>query len=419
MSLIISILYCLPKLYKVTIEGQTQYKYHIKKALDKMDSIKNVQQKFILEILYLFLGIKGRINFLQLGRFGKHSEQYYRNNFEQEFDFLKFNKNLILENASNHLIIAFDPSYINKSGKHTPNVGWYWSGVSGKSKWGLEIGGIAAIDIENHTSFHLEAVPTPCNRTESLLSHYATLIIERKKELLQVSKYVVADAYFSKEPFVSTLCENEFDIISRLRTDSSLQYQYKGPKRKGRGAPKKYDGKVDFANLDMNHCKLIEKTNNEKIYHSKVYSKSMNRWINLVCVLSLRKSKWSHKLYFSTNLSLDPLILLDYYRKRFQIEFTYRDAKQFTALNHCQARSENKLNFHFNASLTAINLAKITYWLKQKKTERKSFSMSSIKTFHSNELLLNRFISMFAILPYLKINKIKINKLLNFGVIAA
>ena len=56
-----------------------------------------------------------------------------------------------MENGSGHYIIAFDPSYIAKSGKSTPGVGWYWSGVAGKSKWGLEISGIAAIDIDNHT----------------------------------------------------------------------------------------------------------------------------------------------------------------------------------------------------------------------------------------------------------------------------
>ncbi|SHJ72884.1 hypothetical protein SAMN05444280_12769, partial [Tangfeifania diversioriginum] len=39
-------------------------------------------------------------------------------------------------------------------------VGWYWSGCAGQSKWGLEIGGLAAIDLDNHTTFRLEAVQT-------------------------------------------------------------------------------------------------------------------------------------------------------------------------------------------------------------------------------------------------------------------
>ncbi|MBK3518269.1 transposase [Carboxylicivirga marina] len=60
---------------------------------------------------------------------------------------------------------------------------------------------------------------------------------------------------------------------------------------------------------------------------------------------------------------MDASDILKYYQSRFQIEFLYGDGKQHVGLNDCQARGENKLNFHFNASLTAINLAKISHWL--------------------------------------------------------
>ena len=66
-----------------------------------------------------------------------------------------------------------------------------------------------------------------------------------------------------------------------------------------------------------------------------------------------------HILLACTDLELDALKIIDYYRLRFQIEFLFRDAKQFTGLNHCQARSKEKLNFHFNLSLAAINMANL------------------------------------------------------------
>ena len=40
------------------------------------------------------------------------------------------------------------------------------------------------------------------------------------------------------------------------------------------------------------------------------------------------------------------------YRLRYQIELVIRDAKQHTGLTHCQARSQEKLDFHLNMSLT-------------------------------------------------------------------
>jgi hypothetical protein len=70
----------------------------------------------------------GRYNSLQMEREGDYSEHAYRNNFEKGFDVLKFNKELIKQNTSRDIIIAFDPSYIAKIGKHIPGVGYFYSG---------------------------------------------------------------------------------------------------------------------------------------------------------------------------------------------------------------------------------------------------------------------------------------------------
>ena len=55
-------------------------------------------------------------------------------------------------------------------------------------------------------------------------------------------------------------------------------------------------------------------------------------------------------------------------------------------------------------SLTAINLAKIVHWIPRKDENENQdvvFSMSDIKKQYYNELLINRFISMFGINPKL------------------
>ena len=212
------------------------YKDHTKRLLNKMKGVNKWQYDFILEVLGLFLSIKGRLNFLQLSRYGNYNEQRYRSQFNKPFNFLEFNNALVADHAGKHLTIAFDPSYIRKSGKATCGVGYYWSGVAGKTKWGIEISGIAAIDMDNHTAFHLEAVQTP-NDLESgcLVSYYAEVLIQRKESLQCLSKYVVADAYFSKYTFVSKLVDNEFEVVSRLRDDADLLYKYKGEQKTGRG----------------------------------------------------------------------------------------------------------------------------------------------------------------------------------------
>jgi hypothetical protein len=96
--------------------------------LAKLSNMNQWRKDFLVETFILFLSIRGRINFLQLERYGLHKEQRYRQQFEKPFDFLAFNKELTLSTRGSRYAIAFDPSYISKSGKKTPGVGWYWSG---------------------------------------------------------------------------------------------------------------------------------------------------------------------------------------------------------------------------------------------------------------------------------------------------
>ena len=125
------------------------------------------------------------------------------------------------------------------------------------------------------------------------------------------------------------------------------------------------------------------------------------------------------KLYFSTDIKHEEKTILGLYKSKFQIEFLYRDAKQFAGLNDREVRSENKLDFHFNTSLTTINLAKISHWLSEPKEKRDSFSMSDIKTAYHNDLQINKFICKFGINPNTKKNKHRIRQLSCFGKIAA
>ena len=89
---------------------------------------------------------------------------------------------------------------------------------------------------------------------------------------------------------------------------------------------------------------------------------------------------------------------------RFQLEFIYRDANRFTGLEHCQARSEEKLYFHMNTALTTVSIAKSVHYLSIPKQERASFSMVNVKTLYHNQLLLERFLTC----SVLTITRIKI-----------
>lgn len=253
------------------------------------------------------------------------------------------------------------------------------------------------------------------NHSFSLIDWYAKLITDRVDKLSLISKYIVADAYFSKEKFVREICDVSLHVISKLRKDADLRYLYKGEPTGEKGAPRKYDGKIIFKELDMDYFETIEKTDEYTLLCANVNSKALKRNIKLVIKI-LANGK--HHLYFSTDLNQDGKLIYDIYRKRFHIEFIYRDGKQHTGLENCQARDEKKLNFHFNASLTSINLAKITHWLSIDKEQRKAFSMADVKTLNHNILLLDKFIKVFAINTNSSINQKRVKNLIAFGKIA-
>lgn len=87
-------------------------------------------------------------------------------------------------------------------------------------------------------------------------------------------------------------------------------------------------------------------------------------------------------------------------------------------MNTCEARSRNKINFHVNTALTAVNLAKID-WFSNEKNRNKPLSIADYKTQFNNELMINRFIDRFGINPNKHENKVIIQELINYGKIAA
>jgi len=121
---------------------------------------------------------------------------------------------------------------------------------------------------------------------------------------------------------------------------------------------------------------------------------------------------------YSTDTKQAPIDVIDIYHTHFQIEFGFRDAKQFTGLENSQARSGNKLNFHFNAALTKVNIAKIMQ-LSNPQTRENSFSMATYKILFHNTLMLSRFFRLFAINPNSIKNRQHVNELLYFGTMAA
>jgi hypothetical protein len=385
--------------------------------------LNKCKRNFMLELFMLYLSIPDRINFLQLGRYSRFGEQRFRRKLESGFDFFSFNRAPVSPYIGRRNAIAFDASFIHKSGKQTPGIGYFWSGCAGKTLRGLEVLSLSFVDADSRMSFHLKATQTPptncLSDNELSLPDWYAAVIEKDLSLISsLTSYLVADAYFSKQGFVDKILAMNLHLVCKLRDDADLLYlSGKAPTGK-KGRPTKYDGKVNPANLKTDYFHEVKNGQNIKAKSAVVYSKSLGRNILVIVEEFIIKGKTTHRLLFSTDIQQAPIDVIDIYHTRFQMEFGFRDAKQFAGLEHCQARSGNKLDFHFNTALTTVNIAKVIQMKDETKREF-PFSMRDAKIVFHNALLLQRFFSLFGNPPNSSKNQKSVKELLNFGTLAA
>ena len=333
-------------------------------------------------------------------------------------DWMEFNLHIsansfIKAHGGNRVGIAIDPSYISKAGKKTPHIGRFWSGCAGAVKHGLEILGIGVIDADLHDCMMLRAVQTANEKgggsEMNLCDWYVKVLTDYKEKLQRATHNLVADAAFSNAPFVDKIIAQGYHLVSRLRNDAILHYEFTGERTGKRGRPRTIGDRIDYDNLDNSKLNSInmDPTDGEA-YTLIAYCKSLKRKIRLVIHII---ADGGHRIYFSTDTSMSGKDVIDLYRTRFQIEFNYRDAKQFTGLTHCQARSSNKLDFAYNASFAAVNVA-----IALRRDLGASLSIGRLKSMMVNAYYLERILLRFGHDPNMALNDKLVKEL--FGIAA-
>src|SRR5215210_9529022 len=153
----------------------------------------------------------------------------------------------------------------------------------------------------------------------------------------------------------------------------------------GRGRKKLYAGKVDVKNIDKSKWKSCYEDEHLQGFELKVWCVSLKRIVKAVYVEF--KDRKAYTILLSTDTEQKGAKIIRYYQLRFQIEFLIRDAKQYTGLEECQARTETKLYNHFNMSLMTVSLIKLTCWASLTNKEQVPFSMCNIKIYFYNTIL--------------------------------
>lgn len=335
----------------------------------KRIQLRKCQAMFLEQVIGVILTIPGRINYLNLERYSERSEKSYRNWFEKPVAWVSVNSELVVEMQTlgymgKTLVMAVDSSFISKAGRGTPDLGKFWQSKLGKAVNGLEVHSAALIDVEQRQAFVMEAKQTSAGSSEgeSRIGQYATHTLEVMNSLPQSLREqvtcVVADALYAKATFIDAMNAEEIAVVSKFRVDANLKYLYQGERTKKPGRPKRFDGKVDFK--DFSRWQVIQGDEASVVYSMILYSVALKCEVRVVVIdyLTTSQTKAHHEVLFSTDTTLSALEIIAYYQARFELEFVFRDAKQFTGLQDCQSRSSAALDFHWNAAFLTVNVTR-------------------------------------------------------------
>jgi DDE superfamily endonuclease len=398
--------------------------------LKQMPGLGQPQRKFLATLFVTILVLRGRVNFRNLSRYCDYSERTIARQFREPFDWPDFHQRVLMTALDPYaeLVSAHDASFLPKSGKQTFGLGHFFNGCASRAERGLEISTLAVVDVTRRCAFTLAVAQTPpgeeatkAAQEETRVDFYKQQLHEHRHRLPPSIKYHCVDGYYAKKKYIDAVVSLDLHTITKLRSDADCLFLYTGPHPKRRGARRKYDGKVNFQTLSrFEDLGTMEDEPHLHLYTAVVWHKTLKRRLRLVVLLNRKDpAKPRFIVLGSTDPELNGHKLVDLYAARFQIEFLFRDSKQFTGLLDCQARAAAALDFHFNASLATLNLVRAEDVGMQQGQEPHVFSMASWKQCQFNERLLDVFMEKLALDPTWVKNHACYDELRTYGAIAA
>jgi putative transposase len=291
-------------------------------------------------------------------------------------------------------LLAGDEVVVSKAGRHTHGLDRFFSSLYGKPVPGLAFFALSLVSTRTRHSFPLrveqvvrsaeERAPTRARRrgpqtsppppprprgrpkgrkTTDKTAVALTPELLRIKGLITATlqmigglvplTYLALDGHFGNNAALQMVRQCDLHLISKLRSDSALYLPYDGPYA-GRGPRRKYGDKVNYRALPERYLRssTVDDGVETRIYQLEVLHKDFAQPLNVVIIVkrNLTTKAQVHVTLFSSDLTLSWDRLMDYYCLRFQLEFNFRDAKQFWGL-------EDFMNIRPTAVTNAANLA--------------------------------------------------------------
>ena len=365
--------------------------------------IEKTTLRQLSQVIFGMLVTSGRITMLGLSRWTEKGgsyrtiQRFYHSLLPWNVIHWLLFRMKLLKPEDEH-IIAGDEVVVSKAGKETYGLDRFFSSIQQRVIPGLSFFAFSLVNVREGHSYPLQITQVVKSAEEKAARKVkkAKETTEKRKpgrpkgsknkvkqeivlnpELLRIQtalkslletigtilslKYVVLDGHFGNYPSAFMVRETKLHLISKMRSDAALYPSFDG-EYAGIGRPAKYGRKLDVHHLDDDKYLKAASTDGNvrtQIYQGQLYNKEFAFALNVVIILktNLLTQAQAHVILFSTDLEQDYEQIIKFYSLRFQIEFNFRDAKQYWGLEDFMNIKETAVTNAANLSLFMVNFS--------------------------------------------------------------
>jgi putative transposase len=204
------------------------------------------------------------------------------------------------------------------------------------------------------------------NRRDVQLSGYLETLLQKITMVQGIlgddcrPRYLLFDGEMGNNFGVQMASRANLNLISKLRRDSQLYFPWEG-EYSGHGRKKIYGDRLKPQNIPDKYKVKTEEEGDSRVeyFQVKVRHKMFPDSLNIVLIrkTKLSSNKIGHVILFSSDLELAWDKVVDYYSLRFQIEFNFRDAKQYWGLEDFMVIKEDKIRNSACFSMFMVNVS--------------------------------------------------------------
>ena len=358
-------------------------------------------------IIQAMLSMTGRVTMLGISRWAgkggsyRSVQRFFNATIPWSQVFVKFFEQHLYRPGGAYFLVG-DESVVTKSGKKTHGLDYFFSGLLSKTVKGIAIFSLSLVSVQERRSYPLrveqvvrseaekaaakasqkkkpakagQTTPKKPGRPKGSKNRDKTLVeltpeLQRIQKMVQnqlaalhnlvTVRYLALDGHFGNNNALQMVRQCDLQLISKLRHDAALHFLYDG-EQKRKGPRKKYGQKINYRQSLKKY--LVEQSTQGNIrtciYQAVMLHHEFAQALNVVIITktNLKTGAFANVNLFSSDLELSYAKIIDFYSLRFQIEFNFRDAKQYWGLEDFMNVKEIPLTNALNLSLFMVNLS--------------------------------------------------------------